>query len=161
MNDFHNRIVDRRAADLADVGAFAARYAENAWRLSVVLHAGWHGAHAHSHALELTTAENAVRVVEWFAASGLDILAKGRHAAASKQEDEVLELIESNRQRKAQDFTTARYVHRARITSTPDAARALLDHMERAGLLVGEDITPPHGGKTTRVYRAVKNPVPA
>ena len=44
LNGFYNHIVDRRGGDLADVGAFAARYAENAWRLSVVLHAAqWAG----------------------------------------------------------------------------------------------------------------------
>ncbi len=160
FTDFHNSIVDRRAIDLADVGAFAARYAENAWRLAVVLHAAQWAGDAGSESLTAETAANAVRVVEWFAASQLDILAKGRHAAAAKVQDEVLELLESNRQRKSQDFTTAREVHRARITATADAAKALLARMEADGLLVAEDIAPAHGGKTTRIYRAVKNPVP-
>ncbi len=161
FTDFHNRIVDRRAIDLADVGAFAARYAENAWRLAVVLHAAQWAGDATSEALTAETAANAVRVIEWFATSQLDILAKGRHAAAAKVQDEVLELLESNRQRKSQDFTTAREVHRARITATADAAKALLARMEAEGLLVGEDITPAHGGKTTRIYRAVKSPIPS
>jgi hypothetical protein len=161
LNDYHNRIVERRDTDLADMGAFAARYAENAWRLSVVLHAGLHGQDAHNQPLHPETASNAVRVVEWFVASQRDILAKGRHAAAAKVEDEVLKLLEANQQRKAQDYTMAREVHRARITATADAAKALLARMEADGLLVGQDITPPHGGKTTRIFRAVKNPVPS
>jgi hypothetical protein len=160
FTDFHNDIVDRRAGDLADVGAFAARYAENAWRLAVVLHAAQWAGDAGSESLTAETASNAVRVVGWFAMSQLDILAKGRHAAATKVQDEVLELLETTRQRKSQDFITAREVHRARITGTAEAARALLARMEADGLLVGEDITPAHGGKTTRIYRAVKNPVP-
>lgn len=160
LNDFHNRIVDRRAADLADVGAFAARYAENAWRLSVVLHAAQWATHAGNEPLAAETTANAVRVVEWFAASQLDILAKGRHASAVKLEEEVLELLEINRERKAQEYTTAREVHRARIVASADAAKALLARMETDGQLVAEDITPAHGGKTTRVYRAVQNPVP-
>ena len=160
LNDYHNRIVDRRASDLADVGAFAARYAENAWRLAVVLHAAqWATDSGHESLIGETTA-NAVRVVQWFEAQQLGIFAKGRHAAAVKVEDEVLELLANKRQRKAQNFTTARDVHRNRITPTADAARALLDRMERDGLLVGEDIRPEHGGKTTRIYRVVKNPVP-
>ena len=160
LNDFHNHIVDRRSVDLADVGAFAARYAENAWRLSVVLHASLHGAQAHAHPLDPETAANAVRVIEWFAASQLNILAKGRHTAAAKVEEEVLELLKNNVQRKAQDFTSAREVHRARITPTPDAAHALLARMEHDGVLTGEDITPPRGGRTTRIYRCIQNPVP-
>lgn len=160
LNDFHNRIVDRRTTDLADVGAFAARYAENAWRLTVVLHAAQWADEAANQSLAHDTAANAVRVVEWFAASQLDILAKGRRAAAGKQEDEVLELIESNKKRKSQDFTTARDVLRARIVTGADAARALLGSMEVDGSLIGADVTPPGGGKTTRIYRRVENPVP-
>jgi len=87
------------------------------------------------------------------------LLAKCRRAAATKLEDQVLELLENTRQRKGQDFITAREVHRARIMPTAEAAKALLARMEADGLLVAEDIIPAHGGKTTRIYRAVKNPV--
>jgi replicative DNA helicase len=160
LDDFHNQIVDRRSGDLADVGAFAARYAENAWRLAVVFHALLNGSEAHLHALPLETARNAVRVMEWFIAQQLDILTKGRLAAAVKLEDQVLELLESLRERKSLDHITARDVHRARITPMADAAKALLGRMERDGLLVSQDITPPHGGKTTTIYRRVKNPAP-
>ena len=160
LNDYHNRIVDRRADDLADVGAFAARYAENAWRVAVVLHAArWAGEAGHEQ-LTKETASNAVSVVEWFTGLQLDILAKGRHAAAAKVEEQVLELLESNRERKGLDSITARDVHRARITATPDAAKALLARMEADGLLTGEEITPPRGGKSMRIYKAVTNPIP-
>ena len=119
LDDFFNSVVDRRTDELSDVGQFASRYGEQAWRVALTLHAGLHGQDAHNQSLHSETATNAVRVVEWFAASQLDILAKGRRAAAVKVEDEVLE---SKRQRKAEDFFTEREVHRARITATPDAA---------------------------------------
>jgi len=157
--DYHNSLVERRKSELRDVTGFVARWCENAWRLAVVLHAGLHGPDAHNHSLALETAANAVRVVEWFAAEQLDILARTRHQADTKVQDEVLELLETTRQRKGQDYTTAREVHRARITATPDAAKALLARMEADGLLVAEDIVPAHGGKTTRIFRAVRNPV--
>ena len=160
LTEFHNAVVDRRVGDLSDVGAFAARYAENAWRLAVTFHAALYGSEAHSRSLDAETAANAVRVVEWFAAAQLEILSKARRQAASKVEDEVLELLASNHERKRQDFTTAREVQRARIVATADAARALLDRMEADGLLSGEDIAPPHGGKPTRVFRSVRNPIP-
>lgn len=159
LNAFHNCIVDRRAVDLADVGAFAARYAENAWRLAVVLHAAQWASDADSQPLTTETATNAVRVAEWFIASQLDILARGRQAAATKVQDEVLELLETNRQRKALDFITARDVHRARIVNTAEAAKELLAGMEADGLLVGQNITPAQGGKTTRIFRRIQNPV--
>lgn len=160
LNDYHNCIVERRAEDLADVGAFAARYAENAWRLAVVLHAAQWASEAGHQALAAETAAHAVRVVEWFVVSQLNILAKGRHAAAAEMEDEVLQLIKSSRARKSQDFVTARAVNRARIVATAEAAKRLLARMETDGLLFGEDITPAHGGKTVRIFRCVQNPVP-
>lgn len=159
LTDFHNGIVDRRTGggDLADVGAFAARYAENAWRLSVVLHGAHWGGRAAQEPLSAETATNAVRIVNWFVAAQLDILTKGRLAAATKVQDEVLELLETIRERKAQSFITARDVYRARITTTADAARALLERMEVEGVLTGEDSVPERGGKTVRHYRAVSN----
>jgi hypothetical protein len=77
-------------------------------------------------------------------------------------EDEVLKLIETHRQRKGQDFITARDVQRARIVASADACHALLAHMEQEGLLVGQDVTPAGGGHITRIHRAAgdRNPVP-
>jgi hypothetical protein len=157
--DYHNAIVERRKAELRDVTGFAARWCENAWRLAVVLHAGLYGADAHNHPLELATAENAIRLSEWFAEEQLEILAKGRRAAAAKLEDQVLELLDENHERKQQDFVSARDVLRARIVPTADAARALLDRMVADGLLIPQDIPPMRGGKTTRIYRRIVNPV--
>ncbi len=155
LNEFHNIVVDRRCGDLSDVGPFAARYAENAWRLALVLHASLHGDQAHARPLALETAQNAVRLVEWFASEQLQIIARNRRKAAARVEDELLELLTANSLRKGIDYLTARDVSRARITPTPEAATGLLARMEREGLLLGEDFTPPHGGKTSRRYRAV------
>jgi hypothetical protein len=161
LEAFFNEIVDRRrTGELGDVGRYASRWCEQAARLALVLHAGLHGNQAHAHQLEIETAENAIRLARWFAHQQLGLLAKGRRQAAEKLEDEVLELIESNRQRKSQDFITARDVQRARIVASADAARALLARMEADGLLIGEDVTPSGGGKTTRIFRPVQNPVP-
>lgn len=161
LDDFHNIIVDRRQSDLADVGAFAARYAEQAWRVSVVLHAALHGAAASNHPLERETAANAIRVVEWFIVQQLDILARGRRQAQHKVDDEVLELLERRQERTGKDFITARDVHHARIVPTAEAARALLARMEADGQLFGEDVRPERGGRATRIYRSPEdtNPV--
>ncbi len=161
--DYHNAIVERRSTELRDVTGFAARWAEQAWRLTVVLHAGLHGAEAHNnHPLDSTTAECAIRLAEWFAASQLDILSKGRHEAAKKIEEQVLELIQDRTEHQKLDYLTARDVRRDRIVATPEAAAALLARMEADGLLVGEDVRPEGGGRSTRVFRAAggNNPVP-
>ena len=171
LNDYHNSIVDRRSTDLADIGAFAARYAENAWRLSVVIHAAQWAGDAGQESLAAETAASAVRIVEWFAASQRDILAKGRHNAAAKVEDEVLELLndrihgkrlepEERELGRPIDYVTPRTLVRARITATAEAAKALLARMEADGLLIGQDVSPKGGGPTTRIFRRTTNPVP-
>lgn len=159
LETYFNEIVDRRkVGELADVSQYASRWCEHAARLAITLHAGLHGATAHQHPLELETVNNAVRLAKWFAHQQLNLLAKGRHTAATKREDEVLELLETTRQRKGVDYITAREVHRARITPTADAAKALLARMERDAMLIGEDVKPEGGGKTSRIFRRVQNP---
>jgi hypothetical protein len=160
LDDFFNAVVDRRASELADVGQFASRYGEQAWRVALTLHAALYGRDAHNHPLDAETARHAIAVVQWFVDAQLNVLARSRRQAAEKTEEQVFELLETNRERKNIDFVTARDVLRARIVTSADAARALLEHMVGDGLLIPQDITPAHGGKTTRVYRRVVNPVP-
>jgi len=160
LDDFFNAVVDRRTGELADVGQFASRYGEQAWRVALTFHAALYGRDAHNHPLDAETAQSAITVVQWFIDAQLGVLARGRRQAAEKLDEEVLELIESNRQRKSRDFTTAREVQQAHIVASADAARTLLERMEQAGLLSSEEIKPAGGGWAQRVYRAVKNPVP-
>ena len=162
LESFFNEIVDRRkAGELADVSPYASRWCEQAARIAITLHAGLHGATAHQHPLELETADHAVTLAKWFAEQQLSLLANSRRQSAVEQEDRVLKLLDTNRERKGLNFVNARDVHRARIAHNPEAAHAVLARMEADGMLVGQDITPAHGGKTTRIYRAVKHPVPA
>lgn len=88
------------------------------------------------------------------------MLARGRRQAAEKLEDQVIKLIEKNRQHKGLDFTDARDLQQNHIVASADAGRALLDRMEQAGLLTSKEIKPTGGGWARRVYRAVRNPVP-
>ena len=157
---YFNEIVDRRnAGEWTDVGQYASRWAEQAARLAITLHAALYGAEAHQHPLGLESAEKAVTLAKWFADQQLNLLAKGRQSAKTKIEDEVIELLKENQERKGREFVTAREVHHERITDTPDAARTLLAGMEADGMLVGEDIIPARGGRPTRRYRIIKNPV--
>ncbi len=160
LYDFFNAVVDRREGELSDVGQFASRYGEQAWRVALTFHATLYGLDAHNHLLGAETAQSAIAVVQWFVAAQLSVMAGSRRQAAARLEEQVLELLETNRERKAQDFITPRDVQRARIVGSANAARVLLDNMEQGGLLIGEDVTPTGGGKTTRIFRRVQNPVP-
>ena len=78
--DFYNRAVDRvrDGGDLRDVDSYVARWAENAWRLSLVLHCTTHGGDAHRVPLQQSTAKNSIRIMEWFNREQLNILAASR-----------------------------------------------------------------------------------
>jgi hypothetical protein len=78
LNDHYNQVVERRLDDLSDVNSYAARWSEQAWRLAVCLHAGTHGATAHEQQLALETAQQAIRLSDWFAREQLQILQAGR-----------------------------------------------------------------------------------
>lgn len=69
----------REGGDLRDITPFVARWAENAWRLALVLHAGEHGADAGKHDLGADTARRAVEIVKWFSREQLAILASKRN----------------------------------------------------------------------------------
>lgn len=80
LREFHNLAVDRvrDGGDLRDVDCYVARWAENAWRLSLVLHCTTHGGDAHRKSLHESTAENAIRIMEWFIGEQLTVLAASR-----------------------------------------------------------------------------------
>ena len=148
MNAHHDAIVDRwESGEVRDVGSFALRWTEQAWRLAVCIHAGSYGREAHEIPLELATARAAIELADWFAAQQLEILSAGRYKARRKIRDEVLTLlVDSPKGIRASD------VYRARITADAEAAHALLATMEAEGELTGCDEQPEGGGHVTRIY---------
>ena len=80
LRDFHNRAVNRvkTGGDLRDVDSYVARWGENAWRLSLVLHCASHGGDAHRHSVNAETAQRAIHIMEWFIHEQLSVLAAGR-----------------------------------------------------------------------------------
>ena len=76
LRAFHNQAVDRRriGGDLRDISAYVERWAENAWRLSLVLHVAKHGTAAARGPVDEQTAKDAVTIMNWFIAQQLAIL---------------------------------------------------------------------------------------
>jgi hypothetical protein len=147
MNAHHNKIVKRRKEDLRDVTIYAASWSEQAWRLSVVLHAAQHGARAHQHKLELDTANRAIELQDWFASQQLEILSATRYKARREIWDRVLTLLDDKL-----EGIRASDVYHLRIARNADEAHALLAAMESEGELSGRDEQPERGGHVTRVY---------
>jgi hypothetical protein len=147
LDEHYNGIVERRKHELQDVGPYAARWTEQAWRIAVCLHAGLHGAKAGEHHLEPETAQKAIKLADWFAARQLEILAGSRMAARRAKLDEVLELLTDNPQ-----GIRASDVYRKRIVPTAEEAHTLLERMEAEGELQGRNEKPDGGGHITRIY---------
>ncbi len=80
LAEYERENIRRRQStgDLPDLAAYVARWAENAWRLAVVLHAARHGAAAHEAALDRETAGAAVELMRWFSTKQVQVLAAGR-----------------------------------------------------------------------------------
>jgi hypothetical protein len=93
LNDHHDAIVKRRRGELRDVNSYAARWNEQAWRISVCLHAATLGAEAHQHQLDLITAQQAITLADWFAEQQLRILNAGRTQRKLERLQRLREII--------------------------------------------------------------------
>ena len=151
MNAHYNAIVGRwLAGEIRDVGSYALRWTEQAWRIALCLHAGTWRKRASENKLAWETARAAIEIADWFATQQLEILAAGRQAARRAKRDEVLALLAANPQ-----GITVREVQRERIADSADEARLLLEGMATEGALEGEDV--PTGGRPLRLYRKARN----
>jgi hypothetical protein len=72
---------------------FAARLAENAWRLALVFHAVGHPGDATQHPLTAATASNAVTVANWFFSETLALLAPARSKKNTERLDRLIGLF--------------------------------------------------------------------
>jgi hypothetical protein len=95
LRHFNNDIVRRRktGGDLIDIATYASRWAEQAWRLCVVLHAAEHGADAPKHPLSALTAHRAVTLANWFAQEQLGMLKDARVERRMNKLERVREIL--------------------------------------------------------------------
>jgi hypothetical protein len=133
----------RRERDLLDVTSYASRWNEQAWRISLCLHAAKWLAEAEHHPLEVDTARRAIRIAEWFAQQQLAILEQSRAAAKREREQEVLLLLTDS-----PSGVTLRDVYK-RLRMQPAEADRLLNGMG----LEAEEIRPAKGGHKHMLYK--------
>lgn len=74
LRAYYNLNVERWNAEEGCLLCCIARWTEQAWKLTLVLHAATHGANAHRVAVERETAERAVALQEWFAGQQVRIV---------------------------------------------------------------------------------------
>lgn len=154
---FYNEIVDRcRSGELGDVVPFASRWAEQASRLAIGLHAAKHGDQAHLHQLSQETAQSAIALAKWFSRQQLALLARGRRKAEAEVEDQIQVMFDQVAVRDELDFVTARDLQRARISSSAEHAHALLQRLVASGFLVARAKKSPGGGRPTTEFRLAR-----
>ena len=129
------------------------RWAEQAWRLALVLHAAEHGPQSAEHPLTLEIARRAVKLMEWFSEQQLEILTKGRNQWVEKEEDQIESLFDRLKKKQGQDFITRRDVYKRITGGDKEKAKAILDRLVNNGLLVVEKHQAPKGGRPSPQYR--------
>jgi hypothetical protein len=78
---------------LADVRGFAARWNEQAWKIAEILHAGIYKTERDRHPLSAETFENATKIVRYFIATQLEVLAVMRIDLVEKTHERLQELF--------------------------------------------------------------------
>jgi hypothetical protein len=94
LMDYANLLVDRRNGDLRDLDAFAARWAEIACRLSLVLHAIKHGVEAANVPISEDTASRAIRIVKWYSNETADLLGDLRESRRRERMEKLRNHLE-------------------------------------------------------------------
>ena len=128
LDDFANDAADARepGQEWADIRPFAARLAENAWRVALVLHALKHGPDAPNYGLVEATAQNAIRLVRWFFVDTLELLqpVRGKRSRSLADRAARILLATTDRTMTLRNLAAKCYVRAAELlsalTSVPD-----------------------------------------
>lgn len=148
FREYKNSIIVRRRSggDLADVNEYAARWCENAWRLTLVLHAAEHGQNASEQAVSDTTANKAITLMNWFAAQQLQILSAGREEKKSERMFALTDILEKQTNRSC----TLRDLQRRHGFEAAEVMSLAKEHPNK---LVVESVHPNGPGRTSKVVR--------
>ncbi len=95
FTEYTNELVDVRhpGGVLFDVATYVSRWAELAWRLALVLHAGLHGSKALEETISTKTASDAIRLMRWFSRQQLQLLSAGREEKKLERLNRLISLL--------------------------------------------------------------------
>lgn len=150
MNAHFNAIVTRwHSGEIRDVGSYALRWTEQAWRIAVCLHAGIWRKRAGEEKLAVETARAAIEIADWFSTQQLAILAAGRQSAKDCKRTVILGLLVD-----APAGITVRDVQRTLRLGTAEEARFLLEEMVAQSILIRQEVST--GGRPQYLYRRAR-----
>jgi hypothetical protein len=143
FEEYRNSDFVDRFDELEDVASFAARYAEQAMRIAVVLHAAGYGADAGSRPLTEETARAGVEFARFFAARQLTFMSRSRTKKRSEAARALYELV-------LRGPMTLRDLQR-RHGHDPRRVKALAG--EFPNLLLVETVKPDGAGRPSEILR--------
>ena len=91
---FNRGVNEVHSGLMRDLESFVARWAEQAWRIALILHVAEHPADAEAHPLTAETASAAVKTVEWFCLQQTRLLARGREEKRRKKLERLTKILE-------------------------------------------------------------------
>ena len=148
--EYSNNVVKWLKSELSHVAAYPIRWAEYAWKLTAVLHAAEYGRYAHCDCNEVTsiTAENAIRLMEWFSRQQIDLLARTRARARTEVDQAILNTLVEKKEITVRELQLGCL----RSHTAPDI-RDTLERLVRAGELDCRTEPPPdRGGHGVKYY---------
>jgi Protein of unknown function (DUF3987) len=93
LQEYHNLNVQRWNAENGLLRCCIARWSEQAWRMTLVLHAARHGGNSHRIAVELDTAGRAVALQEWFVGQQVSIIGGTTRKKEGNRLEKLCELL--------------------------------------------------------------------
>ena len=93
LRDHYNSCAERWNADCGPLHSCIARWTEQTWKITLVLHVGIHGANAHHLTLEADTARRAVGLQQWFARQQMQIIGGGTEHPGNPRLAKLCELL--------------------------------------------------------------------
>jgi len=149
FREYHNMIVQRRNdGDLNDVNSYAARWAENAWRIALVLHAGSYAESAINHELNADIARAAIAIMNWFADRQLQILSGAREQKRTERGTKLFNLLAG----KPGMACTLRDLVRRNSYERGEIEAIVRDHPDQISIIKLQAV---NGGRPTEIVRLI------
>ncbi len=149
LNEYNDHEFVAKADFLSGVlRPFAARWREQAARVSVVLHALTHGDSSHRWEIDSEMAKKGIACVKWFAGEQLAILDQCHREYGAAKKARALSLLEND----DTDHLTARILQRQADVNSSSEAKGYLEELAAEGKLVSKEVMPTGGGTISVQY---------
>jgi len=154
ITSYHNeqlRRIGRGELSVLKVREYVLRWAEQAWRLCLILHCMEHGREAHTKTVQEYTADNAVQLMKVFSRQQLELLDRARAHERTEMEAVILNTVLAKGEATARDLLRGPL----RYLSVSDVGPAL-EKLVAAGKLECRDKPTDGGGYTARRQAQVR-----